>query len=292
MTNLGFMAAVAAVLSLVVTMSFSSFAAEDRYASDTDLYQISSDSNRTIKVYVNGEELYQEDNFLINDTTYVPIRAFANAMGTCEISWSVEGHADISADSLEIIAYQGSNILIANERYIFSSSEIMNIDSRIYVPVRSMAKAYSLSVNWNADDYSVDLGGIPTPLESADEYYNETDIYWLSRIINAESAGEPLLGKIAVGNVVINRSKSEMYPDTIYGVIFDRKYGTQFSPVDNGMIYNVPGEESVVAAKICLEGYSLSDEILFFINPRIATNNWVSVSRKYAFTIGNHDFYI
>jgi hypothetical protein len=49
--------------------------------------------------------------------------------------------------------------------------------------------------------------------------------------------------------------------------------------------------DAIRAAKICLEGYTLSDSILFFMNPRLATNNWISKNRPYAFTIGNHDFY-
>ena len=98
-------------------------------------------------------------------------------------------------------------------------------------------------------------------------------------------------GKIAVGNVVLNRVRSSAYPNTIYGVIFDKRYGIQFAPVANGTIYNSPTAESIIAAKICLEGYSISDRILFFMNPRIATNNWISKNRPYAFSIGNHDFY-
>ena len=115
--------------------------------------------------------------------------------------------------------------------------------------------------------------------------------YWLSRIIHAESGAEPFDGKIAVGNVVLNRVESKQYPNTIYGVIFDRRYGTQFSPVSYGTIYNTPSAESIIAAKICLEGYTLSEDILFFMNPRLATTNWIAQNRPYAFTIGRHDFY-
>ena len=122
-------------------------------------------------------------------------------------------------------------------------------------------------------------------------FYDQTDLYWLSRIISAEAKGEPFAGKIAVGNVVINRMRSKSYPDSIYGVIFDRKHGTQFSPVSYGTIYNTPTAESVLAAKICLEGYTLSDEILFFVNPRYATSSWISKSRPFVFRIGGHWFY-
>ena len=89
----------------------------------------------------------------------------------------------------------------------------------------------------------------------------------------------------------MNRVRHSAYPNTIYGVIFDRKNGTQFSPVAMGTIYNTPSQSSIIAAKICLDGYSVDTRILFFMNPKIATSNWISKNRPYAFTIGNHKFY-
>ena len=159
------------------------------------------------------------------------------------------------------------------------------------MPIRIIAKALSVEVEWDAPRRTVVLSDTKKPLASADEFYNSNDLYWLSRIINAESAGEPLLGKIAVGNVVLNRRAHRSYPNTIYGVIFDRKGGTQFTPAVTGTIYRTPSAESVIAAKICLEGYSVDDDILFFMNPRIATNNWISKNRPFAFRIANHNFY-
>ena len=126
---------------------------------------------------------------------------------------------------------------------------------------------------------------------SGEEYYDASEVYWLSRIIYAESGAEPFLGKIAVGNVVLNRVASAQFPDSIYGVIFDKKYGVQFSPVANGSIYKTPNSDSVIAAKICLEGYSVNNKVLYFMNPKLATNNWISQNRKYAFKIGTHYFY-
>ena len=130
-----------------------------------------------------------------------------------------------------------------------------------------------------------------TPIRSGDSFYNSDEVWWLARIIHAESEGEPMLGKIAVGNVILNRVNHKDYPNTIYGVIFDKKHGVQFTPAANGAIYNTPGQDSITAAKICLEGYSLSNRILFFMNPRIATSNWISKNRPFAFSIKNHDFY-
>ena len=57
--------------------------------------------------------------------------------------------------------------------------------------------------------------------------YSENDLYWLSRIIEAEASGESFSGKIAVGNCVLNRVKSSEFPNTIYDVIFDKNHGVQ-----------------------------------------------------------------
>jgi N-acetylmuramoyl-L-alanine amidase len=89
----------------------------------------------------------------------------------------------------------------------------------------------------------------------------------------------------------MNRVSSELFPNTIWGVIFDRKYGVQFSPVANGTIYDAPSYSSILAAKICLEGFSVSDEILYFLAPRYATSSWISQNRDYVFTVENHEFY-
>lgn len=124
-----------------------------------------------------------------------------------------------------------------------------------------------------------------------DSAYNYEDLYWLSRIISAEAKGESFTGQIGVGTVVLNRVRSSQFPNTIKGVVFDKKYGTQFTPVANGSIYQAPTQSAVVAAKMCLDGYVLSDSVLYFLNPAISTSSWIQNNRKYAFRVGNHEFY-
>ena len=168
---------------------------------------------------------------------------------------------------------------------------ILNINDRLFVPIRAIASAFNAKVDWDNATRTVTVTSSSKTLTSGSSYYNATDLYWLSRIISAEASGESLVGQIAVGNVVLNRKASKQYPNTVYGVIFDRNGGTQFSPVSMGTIYNSPSETSIIAAKICLEGHSVDTNILFFMNPRIATSNWISKNRPFAFTIGRHNFY-
>ena len=245
-----------------------------------------------VDVYINGTKLQTNDTpRIINNTTYVPLRAICELFGADSISWDQKTKtATIYARGISIYITEGNTYIVSNGRYFASNEPVRNINDRLYLPVRLIASAFASSTEWSPD-YTVrisDSGQVPV---SGDEYYNQTDVYWLSRIINSESGAEPFKGKIAVGNVVLNRVNSSLFPNTVYEVIFDKKYGTQFSPTVIGTIYKEPNNDSVIAAKICLEGYSLNNKILYFMNPDIATNNWISQNRPYAFRIGNHTFY-
>lgn len=274
------------LLSVIILTVLSVFA-----VSASEKYDF-PEGSAEVSVSFNGRRVLEDEAAIINDVTYVPLRSFSELMGAESVEWDGESKtAIVKKYNMTAKVSQNKQYIEASGRYFYLSSPLKNINDRIFIPVRIAAKLFCLDVDWNASTRTVVLKSTNEPFVSGSDFYNSTDLYWLSRIINAESSGEILRGKIAVGNVVINRKNSKSYPDTIYGVIFDRKNGTQFSPVSIGTIYNAPNAESVIAAKICLEGYTLSDSILFFMNPRIATNNWISKNRPFAFRIGNHDFY-
>ena len=245
-----------------------------------------------VSVILNGTNILDGEAQIIGSTTYVPLRKFCNAMGWCNVSWNTSTQtATVSTGSLTIRAKQNALYIEANGRYFYTVDPILNLDGTLWVPIRPLAKAYGLDLTWDGSARAVRLTSTGRALVSGDSFYKSDEVLWLARIIQAESGAEPFLGKIAVGNVVLNRVRSPQYPNTIWGVIFDRQHGTQFSPVSYGTIYNTPSEQSVIAAKICLEGYSITSEALFFMNPRLSTSSWISDSRPYLFTIGKHDFY-
>ena len=233
------------------------------------------------------------DAYLINGTTYVPLRAFCESMGRCAISYNEKTRsATVDSNGLSLNATDGSRLIMANGRALYSdAAAVILSDNRLYVPVRPIAKAYGLTVVWSADTRSVTLKGWPKPILAGDLYYDQSQVYWLAKIISAEARGEPFLGQVAVGNVVLNRVRSTSYPNSIYGVIFDRRYGTQFAPVENGSIYLSATPSAILAARVCLEGYSVSGDALFFIEPSKAASLWVSENRPYLFTIGAHYFF-
>ena len=241
-----------------------------------------------------GGVMLSDSALLIHDTTYVTLRAFSDSLTSADIDYSRWTRtATVVTGGLVLTASDGAYVVEANGRALFAMTPVVIMsDGKMYVPVRTLAKAYGVSVAWEDSTRSVSIRGNANFLKNADEYYNASDLYWLSRIINAESRGESLVGQIAVGNVVLNRVRSSEYPSTIYGVIFDKKYGVQFSPVLDGSIYLTPTYSSTLAAKIVLEGFTLHDGMLFFLAPRIATSSWIVNNRTYLFTIGRHDFYL
>ena len=121
--------------------------------------------------------------------------------------------------------------------------------------------------------------------------YSDEDLIWLAKIVEAEAQGETYPSKLGVASVIINRRDSGKYPATVIGVIFDKKFGVQFTPTINGAVYNTPSPSSYLAAMEALEGRNNAPDTLFFMNPRLATSSWISNNRQYAFTIGGHNYY-
>lgn len=113
------------------------------------------------------------------------------------------------------------------------------------------------------------------------------DTYLLAKIINAEAKDQPYSGKVAVGNVIMNRVESPQFPDTIRDVVYQKG---QFSPVANGSINKEPSKESIKAAQDVINGKQVvGEEVLYFYNPDISTSDWI-FSREVVTTIGDHAF--
>ncbi len=195
-----------------------------------------------------------------------------------------------SCDGFDFSANACDGWLSVNERYIPCEYKTGK-SGALMMPLSVVSEIFSTEVSVSGDFESVSFSKSDGISGDAEDYYDEDELYWLSRIISAESRGESIYGKIAVGNVVLNRVSKEGFPNTVYGVIFDSSCGVQFTPVSDGSVFNEPDSESVTAAKLCLEGYSVSTRILYFFNPDTASDNWISENRTFAMTIGNHSFY-
>ncbi len=116
--------------------------------------------------------------------------------------------------------------------------------------------------------------------------FKKSDLKYLSCIIYCEANSMSHDGKVAVGNVVINRLNDTIdwgHVTTIKEVIYDRKWGVQFSPTANGSMKKAlklyksmdPDvdreweikymEESIEAAKQVLRGEkAVPDDFMYF----------------------------
>jgi N-acetylmuramoyl-L-alanine amidase len=223
-----------------------------------------------------------------NQTTYVSYWPVVQALyPTATAVWEND-RAIVTAPGLRIEIRPGLKYLIANDRYLYLPDGVRTCDSILLVPVRTLAAALGASVSWDATGNSVVLTAGSGPITPGGVAYQEDVVYWLSHIINAESGNQPLEGKIAVGNVVLNRVASSRFPNTVFEVIHQRG---QFTPVSNGTIKLTPNEQSIIAAKLCLDGANTVGNALYFINPRYSPNSWASRNRPFVATIGAHAFY-
>lgn len=150
-----------------------------------------------------------------------------------------------------------------------------------------------------------DSGAAETAEEAAQEAAAETGrIYEVSeedydallRLVEAEASGEDIKGKLLVANVVLNRVKSGVFPDTIKEVIYQRQNGrAQFSPVATGKIDRVAvSEETVEAVERALCGEDESAGALYFVAPAYAdagNHQWFRDNLTLLFSYEGHEFY-
>lgn len=122
---------------------------------------------------------------------------------------------------------------------------------------------------------------------------SKDDRFTLYRIVEAEATNGDKQSKKNVAHVILNRVKSNKFPNTISGVVFQKH---QFSPISDGRFYSVEIKESTKQAVI--EAYEEGDTTggaLYFANMSCVTNantrRWFN-SMTYLFkdSIG-HSFY-
>lgn len=140
--------------------------------------------------------------------------------------------------------------------------------------------------------------------------YTKSELRLLSALIFAEAGNQSYKGKLAVANVVINRTHSKAFShvDTIKEAIYDKKWGIQFSVIKDGSngispldralkLYDTRDfpnntqknnmNQCIKAAKSALNGNNNIGDYLFF------SQNCKSLSEKYPdhIVIGGHIFY-
>ena len=115
---------------------------------------------------------------------------------------------------------------------------------------------------------------------------NNQNVTLLAKLINGEARGEPYEGQVAVGAVVLNRTRDPRFPSTIPGVIYQPG---AFTAIVDGQISSKLEQSSINAARDALNGWDPSGGAVYYFNPAKTTNKWIW-SRPLIKIIGKHRF--
>lgn len=108
----------------------------------------------------------------------------------------------------------------------------------------------------------------------------------LSRLIESEAKGESYQGKVAVGQVVMNRIASGQFPNDLHSVVYQQG---QFVPASTGAINRPSTNDSVQAANEAISIGGNPNGALYFYNAQTASSRWLD-TRETVSIIGNHTF--
>lgn len=160
--------------------------------------------------------------------------------------------------------------------------------ARTYRAVRRFQTKHGLKVDGVVGPTTANALGMATGSTTASNggVNRKTDEYLLARTIHGEARGEPYVGKVAVGAIVLNRVKSSSFPNTAAGVVYQP---LAFTAVADGQINLTPDKDSIKAARDSLNGWDPTYGCLYYWNPATATSKWIW-SRKVMLKIGKHWF--
>ena len=135
--------------------------------------------------------------------------------------------------------------------------------------------------------YEILMGQAGSNAQSANGF-TSSEVYLLAKTIYAEGRGEPYVGQVAIGAVVLNRVRSSDFPNSISGVVYQKH---AFTAVSDGQINLTPNETAMKAARDALNGWDPTGGALYYYNPAIATSSWI-FDRQTVTVIGKHVFAI
>ena len=211
-----------------------------------------TDNRTTLPVYVNGEQVGQCAMF--GGQPYMRVTELCQILGP-DAQVADNGSAvSMAMSGLVLTAQIGQQYLACNGRYLYLEAGPQLVDGAVALPVEELVKCLGLTAYWDRARWELSLADTQVkPLANGEDVYDETDVFWLSRLIYAMAAEQPLQVQLAVGDVCVNRIGNGRFAgqNNVYQVIFAKN---QFDVVTNGMIYSQPDEAATVAAKLALEG--------------------------------------
>lgn len=231
----------------------------DTEQSGTQIVEVenSSDLNLDLEFGSSADEIIMTDvHDSISETTAETVEQLL------EPQLSMETYRVSKGDSLYWIAERYDTTIHRIKELNKLTTETIHTDQVLIVPVNTV-KEYPAGVS-----------------------LTDKEVKWIAQMIHAEARGEPYIGQVAVGAVIINRLKSRKFPNTVYEVLFQEN---AFQPIRNGTFFTTASEQAYRAALEALNGNDPTNGALYFFNPKISSNKFMH-TRTTSITIGQHRF--
>jgi len=179
------------------------------------------------------------------------------------------------------VIYPGQQLYVrAKTHTVISGDTLIRIAEKYGISLSSLRKANN---KWDNMIYPGQILNIPSIAAAAPSGtgkavipYTQAELDLLARLVRAEAESEPYSAKVGVAAVVVNRVKSDLFPDTISSVIYEVSSNGyyQFTPVENGGINQPATQTDRNAALEALNGSDPSNGALFYFDDS-ATNKWL-----------------
>lgn len=256
---------------------------------------------------VDGEDDINLENFALSDSETEEIES--EEIETEEIEEIEDANIEnLDLDNLDLEDNNIEDIDLDKYEIVFDEQGQAYLIEKKPIETEEVTEDVEEKLEEKAEEKTKDKKKKPT--------YSEKDLRLLASLVYAEAGNQSYNGMLAVANVVLNRAKSNAYyhVDTVYEVIYDRKWAVQFSVTvvnkktgksimdralelyDTGKINcsNPEAErkamkKAIKAAKAALEGENnIGDYLCFRMNNKGAS----SIKKRYKYIIiEDHIFY-
>lgn len=235
-------ALIAGVLLSIMLLANAAYGASYKVVKNDSLYNIG-------KLFNYSYSTIMSDNKLTGATIYpgqvLYVRAGTYTVKSGDTLYLIAQKSGISLDVLRKINNKWDNMIYPGQKLVIPSTSSTGTTPAAPAPGKSV---------------------IP---------YTQADLDLLARLVTSEAQSEPYQAQVAVASVVVNRVKSDIFPDTIKSVIYQKSDGYyQFTPVENGWINKPAIQTAKKAALEALNGSDPSNGALYYFDDS-ATNKWL-----------------
>lgn len=226
--------------------------------------------NMPIDLLINGSYLKSDtDALLINNTTYVPLRAIFVALGYKDIKFDGATYKATAFGTLGDFEFLlNSNDVYINGDLVQMDQPSLMVNGRTMVPVRFVSQYFKFNIVWDPFYCTVNLVNTTFPVNTASlngRFYSYDEFTTFAKLIMKEAGGTSYETKHAVASVVMNQVRHPGLANTINGVIYAVSKSAHFPPAHKaGFLDTVPNRECIMAAKMTLRGENSVGPCIYF----------------------------